>query len=212
MDKQLIEGPDGKPLGPFLAGELSALFPEVLVATRRPELYPGSRAIADIIPGFGILSGLHAALNASRSPWLYLAACDMPLVSAEWIGFLADKIRMAEAAAKAKPHSGAEASSEIAGLAPFACLARYESHFEPFHAFYSRSLIPALEKLFRDSGPRDGGKKRPSVKELFAAAEHEAIGYPLFIPEAEARKISPEWRLFFNINEPSELERFRSAK
>jgi molybdopterin-guanine dinucleotide biosynthesis protein A len=209
MAKEGIEGPEG-PLGPALARRLGRVFAELLVMTRRPEFYaelasrPVGRAVAedgkprlrtldDLRPGFGPLSGLHAALASSSSEWIYLAACDMPFFSPEFIAFLRGRIEAAEARA--------EVSDE--GERPLAALARFGSHFEPFHAFYHRDLIPRIEALFSRASAVSG--RRPSFKELF---QDQPV---LFIPEDEVRRFSPDWSLFFNINTPEELERFRGA-
>jgi len=48
--------------------------------------------IFDLIPGRGPLGGLHAALSYAETPWIFLLACDYPLVTAELIGFLAGNV------------------------------------------------------------------------------------------------------------------------
>jgi molybdopterin-guanine dinucleotide biosynthesis protein A len=51
-----------------------------------PEKYSalGLRVIPDLRPGCGPLAGIEAALADSRVPWIVIAACDMPFVSAEF--------------------------------------------------------------------------------------------------------------------------------
>ncbi len=58
-----------------------------LVGSRQPN----SRcALAtDVYPGWGALGGLHAALAACRTEWAIVAACDLPLVTAELFKHLA---------------------------------------------------------------------------------------------------------------------------
>ena len=48
--------------------------------------------IFDLIPGRGPLGGLHAALSYAETPWIFLLACDYPLVTAELIDFLAGNV------------------------------------------------------------------------------------------------------------------------
>ncbi|PKL06617.1 MAG: hypothetical protein CVV53_03345 [Spirochaetae bacterium HGW-Spirochaetae-9] len=206
--KEGIEGPEG-PIGPALARRLGRVFEELLVLTKWPEFYtelasqtagragaaderPRIRTLDDLRPGFGPLSGLHAALASSSSEWIYLTACDMPAFSPEFAAFLRDKIEAAEAFGE-----------RALGERPLAALARFGLHFEPFHAFYHRGLIPRLETLFSRASTTGG--RRPSFKDLF---EDLPV---LFIPEDEVQRFSPDWSLFFNINTPEELERFRGA-
>src|SRR5438046_10120103 len=56
------------------------LFPQVLVATNRPERFRGLgvETVADRFPGCRPLAGIHAALRATPHPPVLVAACDMP--------------------------------------------------------------------------------------------------------------------------------------
>lgn len=200
VDKDSIQGPEG-PLGPALARRLLPRFEELLVLSRRPELYDGLpvATTADRIPGFGPLSGLHAALGASKSEWLYLTACDMPNFSREFAGFLRSRIMASVAAGAAK--------NDAHGEGPSAALTRFGRHFEPFHAFYSKRLIPVLEALFERARGRTAVEgRRPSFRDLFDGLDI------LYIPEVETRRFSPDWTLFLNINTPEDLARFREGE
>lgn len=43
---------------------------------------PGTRLVADIVPGSGPLAGIHAALTHAATGNVFVVACDMPYVSA----------------------------------------------------------------------------------------------------------------------------------
>jgi molybdopterin-guanine dinucleotide biosynthesis protein A len=57
---------------------------DVMLVGARPagEVPPSARVIADIVPGCGPLSGVHAALSSARFDATLMLACDMPFVSA----------------------------------------------------------------------------------------------------------------------------------
>lgn len=65
-------------------------FDEKLISSNLPELALGTgfTVVADDIPGQGPLGGLAAALNACRSDALIVCACDMPLLSVEFVLYL----------------------------------------------------------------------------------------------------------------------------
>lgn len=66
------------------------------------------------------------------------------------------------------------------------CVSMYGSFVEPFNAFYSKDLILPIEK-FLSNGQR---------------AIHRFLHDKNFvcIPETTARKYSPDWDMFFNLN------------
>src|SRR5947208_15606834 len=70
------------------------LFPQVLVATNRPDRFRGLgvQTVADRFPGSGPLAGLHAAILATRHPHVFVAACDMPGPDPGVIRFLAARV------------------------------------------------------------------------------------------------------------------------
>jgi molybdenum cofactor guanylyltransferase len=190
IDKQGISL-GGEPLGRRGALSLESVFDEVLVVTPRPEIYRGLRVrcVEDRIPGRGPLSGIHAALAAASHDWVYVMACDMPFFSPEYEAFL--RGRVAEALDRGLGSGKARLN---------AAAARYGPHVEPFHAYYSRAALPAVEELLRSSS--EG--REPSVHALLQ-------GLPcLWIPEAEVRAFSQDWSLFCNVNVPGELERIEA--
>ncbi|MFA5852995.1 MAG: molybdenum cofactor guanylyltransferase [Spirochaetales bacterium] len=177
IDKQEIIF-NGEKLGRIAArNALAAAFPVIIVG-RNHSPYEGLPVVftEDILPGFGPLSGLHAALSRSETKWVYLMACDMPFFSEAWLSYLL-------------------ALTERTGL--LATAAQSGRYAEPFHALYSRELIPRLESVFAESPASPG---RYSFSRLISEVPH------LIIPETVAREYSPDWRLFYSVNSPSDLE------
>jgi len=86
----------------------------------------GAEVVPDAIPGKGAPGGIHAALGAARTGWVFAAACDMPFLSADAIRFLWDR----------------------RGAAP-AALVRWGRGLEGLHAFWSRDCLPTVDLLLR---------------------------------------------------------------
>jgi len=55
------------------------------------------RRIVDIVPDCGPLGGIHAALTAARGDAVFVAACDMPFLSAAFVSYLLGLARGADA-------------------------------------------------------------------------------------------------------------------
>jgi molybdopterin-guanine dinucleotide biosynthesis protein A len=108
------------------------LFAETLVVANDPAPYAalGAPVVADLLPGRGAPGGLHAALSAARTEWVFAAACDMPFLDARVIRFLARR------------RAGADA-----------VLASFGGRLEPLHAFWSRDCLPVLERLLAEGEP-----------------------------------------------------------
>ena len=136
----------------------------------------------DRMPGFGPLSGLHAALSCAATEWVYLMACDMPYFSADWFGYLL---------------SGAGEGGT------FATVAQSGRHIEPFHGLYSRELIPSLEAIFALEG---GSARQFSFARLIGEAPH------ILVPEDVVRRFSPDWKLFYSVNSPRDLDALQSCR
>jgi molybdopterin-guanine dinucleotide biosynthesis protein A len=122
--------------GEAIAARSLRLFREVfaaaLVVANDPAPYAplGAPVVPDLIPGKGAPGGLHAALSASRTEWVFAAACDMPFLTRGAILFLADL------------RPGADA-----------ILVRAGGRLEPLHSFWSRRCLPAIERLLRAGDP-----------------------------------------------------------
>src|SRR6058998_3304603 len=104
------------------------LFPQVLVATNRPERFRGFgvETVADRFPGCGPLAGIHAALLATRYPHVFVAACDMPGLDPDVIRFLLARVGGADAVVPC-----------------------WEGDIEPLHAVYAAGALPAIEASLR---------------------------------------------------------------
>lgn len=115
---------DGESIAARTVRLFHELFPQVLVATTRPERFRGLgvETVADRVPDAGPLGGIHAAMLASRHPHVFVAACDMPGLDADVIRFLVGRIGAADA------------------IVP--C---WENDVEPLHAVYAVRCLPTIE-------------------------------------------------------------------
>ncbi|HWR11397.1 MAG TPA: molybdenum cofactor guanylyltransferase [Rectinemataceae bacterium] len=179
IDKQEIQL-NGEALGRTAAKNALCAGCDVMIVGKNRRLYEGMPVgfAEDIRPGFGPLSGLHAALSCSRTEWILLIACDMPNFSLEWLKYLLTR--------------AAEGSSEVV-------VAQSGRYIEPFQGLYSRGLLGRLEDIFADTPDSPG---LFSFARLLREAPHHIV------PEAVAREFSPDWKLFCNINSREDLERF----
>jgi molybdopterin-guanine dinucleotide biosynthesis protein A len=159
-----------------IARQLSTRFSDLIAVSSRPEVFEDMdyRVVPDSYTEAGPLAGLHAGLRAARSEWVYLVACDMPFFSAGFVDALVARI-------------GQEAGE--AGLV--AAAARSGDYFEPFHAFYHRSLLGPIEAAFRTSG------RPPSMQSVVRSL-------PLAFLDDHAA-FSNGHCLFLNVNTPAEL-------
>ncbi|SRR6266404_4405408 len=67
-----------------IAAALGALTPRVrLVGARSPDHPAALKNVPDTFESWGALGGIHAALAACESEWAAVAACDLPLVTAD---------------------------------------------------------------------------------------------------------------------------------
>ena len=121
--------------GQAIAARTLRLFGEIfaasLVVANEPGPYAGLGApvVADAVPGKGAPGGLHAALAAARTGWVFTAGCDMPFLSRGPIEWLAAR-------------RDAPAVAVI-----------WRGRLEPLHAFWSRDCLPVVERMIRAGDP-----------------------------------------------------------
>lgn len=126
-DKALLRY-DGATLIESIYRRMAAMFREVIVVTNTPELYgfvPCPK-VADIIPGMGALSGIHAALRHTGAEHVFVAACDMPSIGGDLVRCM---VAMREGYDAVVPESG--------------------SGLEPLCAVYGKGVLPAIEEALR---------------------------------------------------------------
>ncbi len=130
FDKQLLTDNNRRILE-TVSDTLKKEFSDILIVTAKPELYEGMdvRVCSDEFQNMGPLAGIHAALSHGRSQYVYLIACDMPVVSLPYIRHI--KQRIYETRAKV-------------------CVCRRNDRFEPFNGFYSRELLPDAEQRLKE--------------------------------------------------------------
>ena len=130
FDKQLLTDNNRRILE-TVSDTLKKEFSDILIVTAKPELYEGMdvRVFSDIFQNMGPLAGIHAALCNSQSQYVYLIACDMPIISLPYIRHI--KQRIYETRAKV-------------------CVCRRNDRFEPFNGFYSRELLAEAEQRLKE--------------------------------------------------------------
>jgi molybdopterin-guanine dinucleotide biosynthesis protein A len=135
------------------------LFAESILVANDPAPYAGSgaRIVADLVPGKGAPGGLHAALSHATTPWVFLAACDMPFLAAGPIAWLAER-------------RGASLSVTHGAVAVV-----WKGRLEPLHAFWSRSALPSLDAALRTGDPSMWGIATSIGTHFVAEAEWREI-------------------------------------
>jgi molybdopterin-guanine dinucleotide biosynthesis protein A len=127
-DKAFLEI-GGEPVIVRTLRTLAGLFTRTIVVARHPERFVGIHAdvTTDVYPGCGPLAGIHAGLRAVDAPYVFVVACDMPLLDAEVIRFLVDRIGP-------DPDQGPDA------IVPW-----WDGDMEPLHAVYATRCLARID-------------------------------------------------------------------
>lgn len=84
--------------------------------------------------------------------------------------------------------------TKIQNLQVDACITRIEEWVEPFNAFYSKSVVDKIESNLTN--------EKYSILYLIKKLDC------LYIEEKEARKYSPDWSMFINLNTKDDLHKY----
>lgn len=118
----------GLPMIGRILEELRPRFEEIFIVANEPEKYSGLGVPVhrDVLPGFGPLSGIHAALTYAAHPYTFVVACDMPFVNGRLARRVAEKV------------VGYDCAVPKAG-----------KHPEPLFAAYARECLPVIESCLQ---------------------------------------------------------------
>lgn len=126
QDKALLPV-NGKSLIESVASQLEPFFADIIVSARdkQPLDFLPYRIAVDSSSGQGPLMGILTGLEASRTPYNFVIACDIPQIN---IGFLESMLEHVRRHDIVVPVSG-------------------DSKYEPLFAFYRKDLIPHIQGL-----------------------------------------------------------------
>lgn len=122
-DKAFVEV-EGVPMIRRVLEALRACCADVVIVARDTARYQGldARLMADAWPIQAPLVGVCSGLRAIRTPWVFVAACDLPFLSPDAVRLLA---RLAAGSDAAVPHT--------------------DGRWHPLHAVYAAAAGPVLE-------------------------------------------------------------------
>jgi molybdopterin-guanine dinucleotide biosynthesis protein A len=123
---------DGEPLVARTLRLFGEVFARSLVVANDAGPYAafGAPVVPDRIAGRGAPGGLHAALGAALTPWVFTAGCDMPFLSAQAMRWLWTQ----------------------RGDAPAVAVV-WRGRLQPLHAFWSRGCLPTVERMLAVGQP-----------------------------------------------------------
>ena len=132
--------------------------------------------MADAYPETGTLGGIATGLQVTPG-WAAVVACDLPLLSAALMGWLAGLA--------AEQEGGQDRWDAVVPVV--------DGYAEPLHALYHRRCLPAIEARLA-AGQRRVISFMPDVRTRYVA-------------EPELRALDPELWSFFNTNTPEEWDK-----
>lgn len=127
QDKAALSWEQGDLLGSLLT-RLLPLSDDVLVVSNIARILPEPiRQVADLIPGKGPLSGIHAGLLYARHDIVFVTACDVPFLVPELVSKLVHAVGRADGS-----------------------VAVYKEQVEPLFACYRKKCAVAIEHLLAE--------------------------------------------------------------
>lgn len=115
-----------KPLIEIVLGKIIRVFEKMpVVITNHPDNYEhlNCEMVGDVFKDKGPLAGIHTALIHSRTPYIFVFACDMPFIEPCFIQYMAQRLLLEDDVV----------------------IPRNGENMEPLHAIYSKRCLPAIE-------------------------------------------------------------------
>jgi len=125
FDKSLLKIND-EYLIDIIGGQLEQVFDNVILATNSMGKIKEMkyRGVTDLLPDIGPLGGIYTALNSSISRYVFVTACDMPVINIGYIKYMMETIK------------------RLGADGVISCNGKY---FEPLHAFYSVDMLKTID-------------------------------------------------------------------
>lgn len=165
------------------------LFKEIFIVTNQPELYLYLKTplLGDVYDIRGPMTGIFTSLLNSSNKWVFVSACDMPFINGELIKYMASKRDNYDAVVPKSPLRP-----------PLVKGGRRGGYIEPLFAFYSKQLMPSMEKAIfsNKTGSKDFLRDK-RVKYIF---------------NREIKGIDAKAMSFINLNTLKDVGRVRGFK
>lgn len=133
------------------------LFKETILVTQDPEAYLDLdiNIVTDLEKGKGPLMGIFTGLFFASSPHIFVLACDMPFLNADFMKYMMEE---ADDYDLVIPHS-------TGGL-------------EPLHAIYSRRLMGPIARLLKDNRLKISGFFPAAKKKIIEVERIREFDHP----------------------------------
>ena len=158
---------NGQPLLARAVHTVAALSDDLIVVTNHPESHgvaaSPARMVPDEVPGVGSLMGLYSGLKACRHPRAVVVACDMPFLSITLLRYMASL------------------AGDYDAVVP-----RQGKWFEPLHAAYGRTCLPAIEEALARG-----------QRQIISFFDDVRVRY---VDGHELDAVDPEHQSFLNVN------------
>lgn len=107
---------------------MCALFQQVCVVIAQDSLPPPAQVpvFRDVVPDSGSLGGLYTGLREASTPYVFIAACDMPFLNGNLV----------------KQMIGLKEEADIV-------VASWKTRLQPTHAIYSKRCMASFEDMIR---------------------------------------------------------------
>lgn len=130
--------------------KIRPFFQEIILITNKVESYAHLKIsmASDIYKNCGPLGGIHAALKAASYEFVFVVACDMPLIEPSFVEHIL---------------KSGDQNSDIV-------IPRINDYYEPLHALYSKKCLPAIESCL-ERGELKAASIWPYVRVKFIEQE-----------------------------------------
>ena len=119
---------NGRLLIEICAEKLGSVFEEVLLVTKDTAKFKGLKykIIGDDADDYAPILGIYRGLQEAGSHFSFIIACDMPVISLNYINYLIEKLEQYDSL-------------------PDGLISMNGSFIEPFHSFYSKNMLKKIK-------------------------------------------------------------------